>query len=84
MWYFYILQSEKDEQLYFGSTKDLKNRLSLHIKGLVVSTMHRRPLKLIYYEAYLEESTARKREHTVKSSRGSRFALLKRINNKGA
>lgn len=28
----------------------------------------------------MEESTARKREHTVKSSRGSRFALLKRIN----
>ena len=84
MWYFYILQSEKDDQLYFGSTNDLKKRLFMHNKGLVVSTMYRRPLKLIYYEAYLEESTARKREHTVKSSRGSRFALLKRINNKGA
>ncbi len=84
MWYFYILLSEKDKKLYYGSTNDLKNRITLHNSGLVVSTKHRRPLKLVYYEAYLEESTARKREHTVKSSRGSRTALLKRINNIGA
>ena len=84
MWYFYILQSEKDQDLYFGSTGDLKNRIELHNKGKVISTKSRRPLRLMYYEAFLEESTARKREHTVKSSRGSRFALLKRINNKGA
>lgn len=81
MWYFYILQSEKDDKRYFGSTKDLRNRINLHNNGFVTSTKNRRPLKLIYYEAYLEESTARKREHTVKSSRGSRTALLKRINN---
>ena len=49
-----------------------------------MSTKYRLPLKLIYYEAYSEESTARKREHTVKSSRGSRTALLKRINIIGA
>jgi len=84
MWYFYVLRSEIDNDYYYGSTGDLKNRMNLHNKGKVISTKHRKPLKLIYYEAFLEESTARKREHTVKSSRGSRFALLKRINNEGA
>jgi len=74
----------KNDKLYFGSTKDLKNRINLHNNGSVMSTKYRLPLKLIYYEAYSEESTARKREHTVKSSRGSRTALLKRINIIGA
>ena len=84
MWYFYILLSENDNKLYYGSTKDLKNRLTLHNNGSVASTKYRRPLKLIYYEAYLEETIARLREHTVKSSRGSRSALLKRIKIIGA
>lgn len=80
MWYFYILQSETDNNLYFGSTNDLKRRFQQHNNGNVRSTSTRKPLKLIYYEAYLSENAARNREHTVKSSRGSRFALLKRLN----
>ena len=38
--------------------KDLKIRLDQHQKGLVSSTAHRRPLKLIYYEACLNENDA--------------------------
>lgn len=80
MWYFYILQSDQDRKLYFGSTNDLRRRFLEHNSGKVKSTKPRIPLKLVYYEAYLEEKTARNREYTVKSSRGSRLALLKRIN----
>lgn len=80
MWYFYILQSGKDDKLYYGSTNDLRRRFNEHSQGKVSSTKHRLPIELIYYEAYLNENTAREREHTIKSSRGSRAALLKRIN----
>ncbi|PIP86266.1 hypothetical protein COW82_02945 [Candidatus Campbellbacteria bacterium CG22_combo_CG10-13_8_21_14_all_43_18] len=34
MFYVYILKSLKDENIYFGSTNDLRNRLS-EIGGLV-------------------------------------------------
>jgi putative endonuclease len=77
--YFYILKSNKDHKLYYGSTTDLKRRVSEHNHGLVTSTKCRLPLDLIYYEAYNQESLARKRERNVKSSRGTRCALLKRI-----
>jgi putative endonuclease len=79
MYYFYILKSTKDHRLYYGSTTDLKRRVSEHNRGLVTSTKYRSPLDLIYYEAYNQESLARKRERTIKSSRGTRYALLKRI-----
>ncbi len=80
MWYFYILQSGKDDKLYYGSTNDLKRRFKEHSQGKVSSTKCRLPMALVYYEAYLEETTARTREHAIKSSRGSQSALLKRIN----
>jgi len=80
MWYFYILQSSKDDKLYYGSTNNLKRRFNEHLQGKVLSTKSRLPINLVYYEAYLDEKNARKRERTIKSSRSSRYALLKRIN----
>ena len=80
MWYFYILKSDIDNKLYYGSTNDLKRRFSEHNKGYVTSTKTRLPLSLEYYEAYSNEKLARFREQKVKSSQGSRKALLKRIN----
>ena len=80
MWCFYILRSQIDSKLYYGSTNDLKRRFNEHNAGKVASTNSRKPFEVVYYEAYLDESSARTREHKVKSSRGSRLALLKRIN----
>ena len=62
MYYTYVLQSEKDGNLYVGFTKDLKQRLELHNKGRVDSTKDRCPLKLIYYEACTDRDDATKRE----------------------
>ena len=70
MFYIYILFSEKDRQLYTGFSSDLKARFEKHSKGLVISTKDRRPLKLIYYEAYLKEIDARRREKYLKGGRG--------------
>ena len=63
---------------YTGFTKNLKLRLERHNKGLVESTKDRRPLRLIYYEACLDQSDATKREKYLKSYNGKMF-LRKRL-----
>jgi len=79
MYYFYILQSEIDHQYYYGSTTNLKRRAKEHSKGAVFATKYRRPLRLVYYEAFLSLDQARKREKQVKLSGSIRDALNKRI-----
>lgn len=80
MYYVYLLESEKDESWYIGYTKDLRNRFKSHNKGLNIATKNKKPWKLIYYEAYLERSDAKKREIFLKSGSGRRF-LKKQILN---
>jgi len=70
MFYVYVLQSEKDNKLYIGFTSNLKERIKNHNLGLNASTKYRLPLKLIYYEAYLNEKDARLKERFYKSGRG--------------
>ena len=73
MFYVYILQSAKDKKFYTGYTKNLKLRFEQHTKGLVKSTKHRRPLKLIYYEACLNQQDATHREKYLKTYHGKMF-----------
>ena len=74
MFYTYCLQSEKDtNELYFGYTKDLKRRLKEHNSGDNFSTKRYMPWKLIYYEACLLESDARRREKYLKTNIGRRM-----------
>ncbi len=70
MYYVYVLQSLKDKQLYIGYTRDLRRRLTEHNEGSTDSLIGRRPLQLIFYEAYLHADEARKREIFYKSGRG--------------
>lgn len=70
MFYVYILFSELDKQLYTGYSDDLKTRFKKHQDGFVKATKHRRPLKLIYYEAYANELDARRREKYLKGGNG--------------
>jgi len=79
MFYVYLIQSKRDGDLYLGSTADLRQRFSLHNRGLVPSTRNRRPFKLIYYEAYLSESDARYREHNLKLRANALNQLKRRI-----
>lgn len=79
MFYLYILKSEKDDNLYIGSTNDLRRRLLEHNSGKVQSTMSRRPLELHYYEAYFNESEARHREYVLKKDGRALAQLKKRI-----
>jgi len=73
MYYVYILYSKKDQQLYTGYTIDLRKRFNEHISGRVTATKNRRPLLLIYYEAYVDKQDAKGREIFLKSGSGKRF-----------
>jgi putative endonuclease len=73
MFYTYVIISERDRKFYIGFTKDIEKRLAEHNDGLVTSTEYRRPLKLVYYEACLNERDAIKREKYFKSGYGRRF-----------
>ena len=59
----YVLESQKDNNLYIGWTVDLNSRLREHNLGKVFATKSRVPLKLIYYEACLNKENAIKREN---------------------
>jgi putative endonuclease len=72
-YYTYVLKSEKDNKFYTGYTKNLKLRFEKHVKGLVDSTKERRPLKLIYYEACLNQQDATHREKYLKTYLGKMF-----------
>ncbi len=74
MFYVYCIQSKEDsEKLYFGFSNDLKRRIKEHNDGLNTSTKTYRPWKIIYYEACILESDARRREKYFKTSIGRRM-----------
>lgn len=73
MFYVYVLHSEADHGLYIGFTSNLRVRVRQHHEGEAVSTAHRRPWRLIYYEAYLDESDAAGRERFLKSGAGRTY-----------
>ena len=78
MFYTYVLKSKKDNKIYIGSTSNLKKRFNEHNDGKVESTCYRRPLELIYYEAYKEKDIARKRERLLKRGK-AHMELRKRL-----
>jgi len=73
MYYTYVLQSLKDMDFYTGYTQNLKLRFEQHKKGSVESTKDRRPFKLIYYEACLDQDDAIRREKHLKTYHGKMF-----------
>ncbi|MCD6550467.1 GIY-YIG nuclease family protein [bacterium] len=75
MYYLYILRL-KNGTLYKGITSDLRRRVKEHKFGKVKSTKHKRPLKLIHYEAYLLKSDAERRERFLKTTEGRRLLKL--------
>lgn len=79
MFYLYILKSRKDDEMYIGSTNDLRKRLVTHNSGKVFSTKLRRPFDLVYYEAYKAEKDARRREHNLKLRSRAFAQLMRRI-----
>jgi len=81
MQYVYFIKSLSDDFMYIGCTSDLNKRIAEHNNGLVPSTSRYAPLKLCYYEAYLDLKDAFKREHNLKHSGGAIGHLKNRIKN---
>lgn len=79
MFYLYVLKSKKDNNIYIGSTNDLRRRPLEHNTGRVFSTKSRRPLELRYYESYYNNDEARKRESSLKKDGRALAQLKKRI-----
>lgn len=65
--------SEKDGNFYIGWSDGIEERLKCHNKGFVSVTKHRRPLKLVYYEACLSKKSAIKREKILKTGFGRKY-----------
>ena len=72
MYYTYVLQSQKDYDLYIGYSTNLKERFEYHKKGWVKSTKDRRPLRLIFYEAFVAKEDAVRREKYFKTNEGKK------------
>ena len=76
-YFVYILQSEKDDKFYIGSTSNVDARLQYHNSGLQRSTRNRIPFKLVYYETVADKQTALKREKQIKAYKnGEAFKKL--------
>lgn len=78
MHYVYVLRMSND-QLYFGSAKDLRQRVEDHKRGKVFATKKYLPISLLYYECYLSEKDAKRREYMLKRYGSSYVHLKERI-----
>jgi len=78
MFYVYVLQNViNSNDFYLGCTHDLRQRFKSHNDGRNKSTCNKQ-WKLVYYEAYLTLSAARKREYHLKQDgRAKRFLMLR-------
>jgi putative endonuclease len=72
MHYVYVLKKLNNEEIYYGYTNDVKRRLDEHNKDKII-------WKLIYYEAYLSENDARRRERMLKHYGQTRTYLKERL-----
>lgn len=69
-YYVYTFLSKKDNKLYTGFTTNLTQRITEHFNGFVTATKHRRPLQLIHYEYFVNQTDAKARERFLKSGFG--------------
>lgn len=69
-YYVYILRSLKDGLFYIGYSENLKQRIYDHNSGKNASTKNRRPLELIFYEAFPHKADALRREAYFKTTKG--------------
>src|SRR3989338_10432731 len=76
MFYIYLLRNQNN-RLYTGYTSNLRKRLKEHNQKLNLSTKHYGPWELIYYEACVSKSDAKRREEYLKTTQGKRFLKVR-------
>ncbi|AIF51060.1 GIY-YIG nuclease family protein [Pelosinus sp. UFO1] len=80
--YTYIVQCA-DDTLYTGWTVDLEKRMIAHNKGIGAKyTSSRIPVVLVYWEQQESQSTAQKREASIKKlTRSQKLTLIREFTN---
>ncbi len=79
MYYVYVLQSDRDpNRFYLGYSANLKQRLVSHNAGKNPATKGC-TWHVVYYEAYVSELGARRREATLKRNSKMRQLVMKRV-----
>lgn len=73
MWYVYFLRLSNND-IYVGSTNDLRRRIKSHNDGDVISTRAHLPLILKVYVAVETETIARALERYFKTGSGKAVA----------
>lgn len=78
--YVYIVECS-DGTLYTGWTNNLERRVEQHSNGSGAKyTRARRPVRLVYYEEFVEKRDAMKREYEIKTySRKEKLVLIKNM-----
>ncbi len=71
-YYLYILKSLEYNKTYIGYTNNIKRRLNEHNSGKSNYTRKYKPWKVVYFEEYGDEISARERERYYKSGAGRR------------
>jgi putative endonuclease len=73
MFYVYVLESSNDSGFCIGCTKDVKDRIKEHNSGHIEATKNTLPMKLVYYEAFLDKSDEFRGEKHLKTTYGRRY-----------
>ena len=77
----YILQSQKTQRYYIGSSEDIENRLEEHNSGETKSIRKGIPWKLIHSEQFETRAEAVKKEKQIKARGAKRY--LESLNKSG-
>jgi len=78
----YLLTNDRGNVLYTGCTKDLRERIYFHKKGMISGFTKRYNVhRLVYFERHANMTLARKRERELKGkSRAKKDLLIKSLN----
>jgi len=75
MFYVYVLQCG-DGNFYTGYTTNIDERIKRHQNREVFATKGRQPVNLIFYEAFIDQQDAKRREGYLKTTAGKRAIKL--------
>jgi len=69
-YYVSVLHNIEKDFTYIGYSSNLKQRIEYHKAHKVKSTKNHTPLTLVFYEAYIMKSDAKRREKYLKTNKG--------------
>jgi len=76
MYYTYVLFSKDENKFYIGYTINLERRIDEHKSGSVHTTYRFTEPRLIFYEAFVSQNDAERRERYFKTTKGRKALRL--------